>query len=193
MPPISISVRSCGPSGSQDLVLSAVPERRPPPYHVAIHGNAFGSFLAAAPMAHLPPVAKGCKSVIDALRVIPHATVDLQTQIQLMRQQLRASRGRAPLPLRARGSDSRSRGASSSCTADGSGSRASLVAAAASPSRCRSRSSASMAGERVLDTVQVHPSDRDAGTLATRSGDHDHRRMTRGNPRRQGRCGSRSS
>ena len=43
-----------------------------------------------------------------------------------------------------------------------------------------------MAGERVLDTVQVHPSDRDAGTLALRSADHDHRRMKRGNPRRQG-------
>ena len=43
-----------------------------------------------------------------------------------------------------------------------------------------------MAGERVLDTVQVHPSDRDAGTLAIRSADHDHRRMRRGNARRRG-------
>ena len=56
-----------------------------------------------------------------------------------------------------RASGSRSRGASSSCTAPGSGSRARRVAGAASSSRCRSRSRAAMAGERVLDTVQIHP------------------------------------
>ena len=43
-----------------------------------------------------------------------------------------------------------------------------------------------MADKRVLDTVQVHRADRDAGTLAIRSADDDHRRMKRGTPRRRG-------
>ena len=49
----------------------------------------------------------------------------------------------------------------------------------ASSSRCRSRSRAAMAGEQVLDTVQVHPSDWDAGTLDIGSAERDHRSEAR--------------
>jgi hypothetical protein len=182
---------SCAPrpqhSRSRTLLLPTQPHEMTP----SLQGG--GHVLAQRGNERSSACRSFCEGVVDAA---PASRATWRQETSRCCQRLRP-RGSIKAPSSAVFSNKnelrREEALASSCTADGSGSRASLVAAAASPSRCRSRSRASMAGERVLDTVQVHPSDRDAGTLATRSGDHDHRRMTRGNPRRQGRCGSRSS
>jgi hypothetical protein len=115
-----------------------------------------------------------------APRYRPMVIFEAATGLRPAELRLRARRGRAPPPLRGTGPRTRAlEMPRRAARRPDLGRERHGVAAAASSSRCQSRSRAAMAAERVLDTVQVHPSDWDARTLDIGSADRDHRNEAR--------------